>query len=186
MDIGAGSVKPGNAYPGARIDLAAMIASNHGIPNTVVDFYVYAADGSMVAQLYQNAGAFNAGARRAVRATWVVSRGQASGTYTIKLGVFSPDWSRLYVWDNNLASLTVASSYGTVHRRSATRHPPVTYNVPSHDAHFHMALYSCGGKPKGGKPKGGKPKGTRSGASHVRGLRARNKLSATGSCNWHP
>jgi hypothetical protein len=51
--------------------------------------------------------AFAAGQSRTFQWTWAVPAGQAAGTYTVKIGVFSAGWATLHAWDNAAAFLTV-------------------------------------------------------------------------------
>jgi hypothetical protein len=73
-----------------------------------VDFEVYNSAGSKVYQTYQSGVSFVANTPRSFQATWSVPAGQAIGTYTFKIGVFSTGWTTLYTWDNQAATFSVS------------------------------------------------------------------------------
>jgi hypothetical protein len=41
------------------------------------------------------------------QALWTVPSQLPAGVYTVKIGIFSSDWSQLYTWNDNAAQITV-------------------------------------------------------------------------------
>ena len=73
----------------------------------LVDMEVYDAANAKIHQQVTTNQTFAAGQSRTFQWTWTVPAGQAPATYTIKIGVFSGDWTTLYTWHNSAGSLTV-------------------------------------------------------------------------------
>jgi methionine-rich copper-binding protein CopC len=76
----------------------------------LVDLEVYDTAGTKVAQQIYAAQSFNAGQTRTY--TWTWPGAAAAGTYTVKVGVVSNDWSTLYAWKDPAATVTVQASGG--------------------------------------------------------------------------
>jgi hypothetical protein len=62
---------------------------------------------------------FSAGEARTFSSSWTP---QAAGTYTMKIGVFSNDWSQNYHWNNSAATIVISGSGNT--------NPPPPNNPP--------------------------------------------------------
>jgi hypothetical protein len=73
----------------------------------LVDLEVYNASGAKVWQNFQDNVSLT-GQHQAFSASWAVPAGQATGTYTLKVGVFAPGWTGFYAWNNGAATFTVA------------------------------------------------------------------------------
>ena len=73
----------------------------------LVDMEVYSAANVKIHQQVTTNQTFATGQSRTFQWTWPVPAGQAPGPYTIKIGVFSGDWSTLYTWNNGAGSLTI-------------------------------------------------------------------------------
>jgi hypothetical protein len=119
---------PATVSAGGSERLAATVSTTAALSGAIVDFEVYSAGGSKVYQSYQSSVNFVATAPQSFQATWSVPAGQATGTYTFKLGVFGANWSPLYVWDNaaatfsvSVATTTSASTKTNTPMRTATR-----------------------------------------------------------------
>lgn len=48
-----------------------------------------------------------AGVQRQFTVPWAVPTTLPPGTYTVKIGVFSPTWTSLLNWNNGAATITV-------------------------------------------------------------------------------
>ena len=75
----------------------------------LVDVEVHDASGAKVFQQYWDQQSFAAGAARTFTATWSVPAAQATGTYTVTIGIFAPAWAALDNWNNSAASITVTN-----------------------------------------------------------------------------
>jgi len=61
----------------------------------------------MIAQTWQSPVTLPATSQQTVSAPWSIPPGLAPGTYTLKVGVFGPNWAPLYAWDNGSATFIV-------------------------------------------------------------------------------
>ncbi len=100
------SASPPSAQPGSSVALRASVKSNRAI-SALVDLEVYDASGTKVFQQAWDKQSLGAGKTITLPATWSVPLGASKGTYTVRIGVFSPGWGTLYCWNGNAATLTV-------------------------------------------------------------------------------
>ena len=73
----------------------------------LVDIEVYNSTGQKVYQRYWDNRAFSASTTRSFSASWTVPRNLPTGTYTVKIGIFKPGWSGMYLWNNSARTFTV-------------------------------------------------------------------------------
>jgi hypothetical protein len=73
----------------------------------LVDIEVYGPDGEKVYQRWYDNQSFSGGQTKSFTTQWNLPRSAPSGTYTVKVGVFSPGWGTLYTWNNSVATFTV-------------------------------------------------------------------------------
>ncbi|MGE3077132.1 MAG: hypothetical protein AB7N24_20580 [Dehalococcoidia bacterium] len=91
---------------GSSIKLTTRVkASAKG--KALIDIEVYGPDGTKVYQKVYDNQSFSAGATKSWSPTWSISRWASKGTYTVKVGVFSPGWGTLYDWNDSAATFTV-------------------------------------------------------------------------------
>jgi hypothetical protein len=76
--------------------------------SVLVDVEVYSPSGAKVYQQFFDNQSLSAGIQKSYPVTWTVPAGTASGTYTVKLGIFSPGWGTLYEWNNGAATISVS------------------------------------------------------------------------------
>lgn len=72
----------------------------------LVDYAVYDSTGHLVYQKWI-AGQHLSGQQQTFSVTWKIRSRLAPGTYHLSLGVFSPDWSALYGWDQAAAPIAI-------------------------------------------------------------------------------
>jgi hypothetical protein len=101
-----GSAAPAVVRRGNAVALTASVTSNTAI-STLIDVEVYSAAGTQVFQQAWDNQSFNAGQILKLTTTWNVPRTAASGTYQVRIGVFTPGWGTLYSWNASAASVTV-------------------------------------------------------------------------------
>ncbi len=111
---------PASVAPGATEHFTATIGANRSASNELVDFEVYNSSGAKVWQTSQSPVSFRAGVAKRFTASWAVPAGQATGTYTLKLGVFTSAWS-FQAWDNSAATFTVAAPSGTLAHKASVQ-----------------------------------------------------------------
>jgi hypothetical protein len=101
---------PASAAAGQAVTLTASIADQGAAATGVnIDVEVYNAAGTQVFQKVFTGQNFSAGQAAQYSTAWVAG---GSGTYTLKVGVFSGNWSTLYAWNNSAATIQVGSSSG--------------------------------------------------------------------------
>lgn len=105
--VTSASASPATVSRGGATTLAATINSNRALSNAIVDFEIYNAAGTKLYQTYRSPVSFAANSATTVKATWTVSTSLPTGGYTLKIGVFGPNWSPLYTWDNYAGTITV-------------------------------------------------------------------------------
>ncbi len=113
------TVSPASVSPGATANIEAVISSASG-SKVLVDIEVYNAGGSKVFQQYFDNQTFTAGAARTFTSPWAVPAGQPTGTYTVRLGIFTPGWGTLLDWNNSAAQFTVRPTTTTTTRPTTT------------------------------------------------------------------
>ncbi len=73
----------------------------------LVDIEVYDRQGNKVFQKWYDNRAFSAGQTRKYSPRWTVPSNLAPGTYTVKVGVFTPGWGSNLAWNNGAETVTV-------------------------------------------------------------------------------
>src|SRR5256886_9209547 len=100
------TVSPGTALvAGGEATVTATVSSATALP-VLVDVEIYDAKGGKVFQKAFDNQSLAAGASRDFSAQWAVP--QAAGTYTVKVGLFSPGGGTGYAWNDNAASIPVS------------------------------------------------------------------------------
>jgi hypothetical protein len=91
---------------GRTEEVTATVTSGSNA-SALVDIEIYDPNGLRVHQAFFDDQPFTAGSARSFNTSWTVPSGAARGTYTIKIGVFSPGWGALYQWNNAAATFRV-------------------------------------------------------------------------------
>jgi hypothetical protein len=91
------------------IAINAFFTSNNST-TALVDIEVYNPSNVRVFQQYWDNQPFTGGQQRSYSPTWQVPAGTATGSYVVRLGVFSPGWGTLYHWNSSAATFTVGTS----------------------------------------------------------------------------
>jgi hypothetical protein len=100
------AVLRGSLRRGQTIQVNAFLKSSSSA-SVLVDVEIYAPNGTKVHQQFWDNQSFTAGTTRTYSFSWRVPSTAARGTYTVKTGVFAPDWSSLHHWNNAAATFTV-------------------------------------------------------------------------------
>jgi len=104
------SPNPTGTNAGGTVTLTTNVTNGDGaISNVLVDVEVYDQNGSRVYQQSFPNQNFTAGGSNQYNPAWSPS---AAGTYTVKVGVFSNNWSTLYNWNNSAAQVVVGAGSG--------------------------------------------------------------------------
>lgn len=75
----------------------------------VIDIEIYGPSGARVFQRAFDNQTFTAGQRRDYPLSWTVPNTAATGAYTVKVGVFGPEWTPLVLWNDSATQFTVTS-----------------------------------------------------------------------------
>jgi Intracellular proteinase inhibitor len=100
------TASPSNVRAGKSESITASVRSNSSSA-ALVDIEVYSASGGRVFQQAFDNQSFVAGVSRSFKVTWAVPSNATRGTYTVKIGIFSPGWGSMYLWNNAAATFTV-------------------------------------------------------------------------------
>lgn len=94
--------------------------------NTLIDFEIYNSSNQKVFQRFFQGENFTAGQSKNYPFAWTPS---AAGSYVLKAGVFSSDWSTLHFWSDNVLNFTVTSGGGTTPPPPPPPPPPSSSTV---------------------------------------------------------
>jgi|GEM_PF-2349601 len=100
----SGTSSPGTTTPGGTETATITVTSDSNV-TALVDIEVYDPAGNKIAQQYWDNVQFSAGGGWRYTVNWTA--GQQRGTYTVKAGVFTPGWGKLYTWNNDVADVQV-------------------------------------------------------------------------------
>jgi hypothetical protein len=106
------SASPSPVAPGATSTLSATVDCTAGsLTDGIVDLEVYDGAGTRVGQQSWTGEPLTAGQSKSYSFDWTAP--SAVGTYQLKVGVFGPDWSPNYYWNDAAGTVTVAAPAGT-------------------------------------------------------------------------
>jgi hypothetical protein len=88
---------------------ASVTDQGSAVSGANVDMEVYNSGGTRVFQKVFTGQNFAAGQQQSYSTSWTPS---ASGTYTLKLGVFDSSWATLYTWNNGVSAIMIGGSSG--------------------------------------------------------------------------
>lgn len=100
------STSPASASSGSTVAITASVKSTTA-SSALVDLEVYDPSGVKVFQQAWDAQSFTAGQTKSYLANWGIPATAAKGTYTVRIGVFSTGWGKLYHWNNGASVFTV-------------------------------------------------------------------------------
>lgn len=92
--------------PGQKMPVDVKVTATAG-STALVDVEVYSPNGEKVHQQVYDGQTFGPGATVVYSSVWSVPADAPHGTYTVKVGVFSPGWGRVYDWNDNATTFTV-------------------------------------------------------------------------------
>jgi hypothetical protein len=104
--LGSAATSSRRVKRGASVDIGA---SARGSVDAValIDIEVYGPNGAKVFQQYYDNVSLTAGTYQSYINHWAVPADLALGTYTVKVGVFTPGWSTLLYWNNEAATVVI-------------------------------------------------------------------------------
>jgi Glycosyl hydrolase family 12 len=105
MSVGTTTVSPSQVASGQNAAITTQVTSSAAASGINVDLEIYDTDtGALVAQRILGGQSFVAGETRPFTWTWPAT---TTGPLTVKVGIFSGDWSSLYTWNNAAAQFDV-------------------------------------------------------------------------------
>lgn len=125
ISFGANDASPTSVAQGSAVSFVTTLTANCAT-SANVDFEVYNAGGTKVWQNVLSNQSLT-GQSQTFRASWTTPTSQATGTYTLKVGVFKPDWSATYAWNNTAATFSVQAGAASC----GTSTPAITFNAAS-------------------------------------------------------
>jgi hypothetical protein len=105
--IGPTTAAPDPVAPGGAETLQVRVCSGSGATKVIVDLEIYGPTGEKVAQRVFSGQALPAGEQRTYTWPLDVPSTWPEGEYTVKVGIFSNDWSVLHSWENEAATFSV-------------------------------------------------------------------------------
>lgn len=103
-------VSSSTVSPGGTVTITATFTNTGAsMSNGITDLEIYNSSGTRVAQQSWSAQAIDTGRSGTFSYAWPAS--STPGTYTVKLGVFSPGWAATWHWNGSAATISVGSSF---------------------------------------------------------------------------
>jgi hypothetical protein len=99
------SATPSAPARGSSVQFRATLTESCATTG-LIDFEVYNASGTRTWVSWKDNQQLT-GQQQTFSATWAIPTNLATGTYTLKIGVFSPNWTKLYSWNNAALKLSV-------------------------------------------------------------------------------
>ena len=101
------SLSSDNVPGGHPVSITASVTSTTA-SMVVIDLEVYDASGVKVFQQFWDAESFTDGQTKSYSTTWSIPDTATTGTYTVKIGVFSTDWGALYHWNDAASTFSIS------------------------------------------------------------------------------
>ncbi|HZZ99481.1 MAG TPA: PQQ-dependent sugar dehydrogenase, partial [Candidatus Paceibacterota bacterium] len=104
----ATSAQTGSNYtPGQAQTIALNVTSNTNMNDVLLDVEIWSPTAKVGQTFYPN---INLVAGQTYHSNWQTTAPQSNGVYTIKLGVFSNNWSTLYNWNDSAGTFSIGST----------------------------------------------------------------------------
>jgi hypothetical protein len=100
------SVSSSSIRRGNRQTIIASVRSSRDM-TVLVDIEVYSPSGAKVYQFFVDNVVLTANTTKYVQTGWTIPGNIGTGTYTVKIGIFSPGWGQLYHWNNAARTFTI-------------------------------------------------------------------------------
>jgi hypothetical protein len=105
--VGPTTAAPDPVARGATVSIETRVCSGAAAADVLVDLELYDASGARVAQTVIGGQSFAAGEAKTYSWAYPVPATLGPGPYTVKVGLFSRDWSTLHLWENHAATFAV-------------------------------------------------------------------------------
>jgi len=103
---------PSSVAQGGSTSIQATVTDTGtaSLSNSIVEVQVFNSGGTAVSTNYASGQNFSAGQQLQYTYTWSVPSSEATGTYTVMIGVFNSNWGTDYYWNSNGATITVTTA----------------------------------------------------------------------------
>jgi hypothetical protein len=103
---------PSSVAAGSGVSITATVTDTGtaSLSNANVEVQVFNSAGTAVSTNVWSGQNFSGGQSHQYTYTWNVPSTQATGTYTVMIGVFDSGWTTNYYWNSNTASITVTKA----------------------------------------------------------------------------
>lgn len=105
ITYGTISATPSTPAPGSSVQFRSSMTASCATTG-LIDFEVYNATGTRAWVSWKDNQQLT-GKQQTFSATWAIPANLATGAYTLKMGVFSPNWTTLYSWNDPALKLSV-------------------------------------------------------------------------------
>jgi hypothetical protein len=121
------TVTPSSVAASQNVSIVTSVSSSQA-STVLVDVEVYDPASAKVFQQSWDNQAFSAGRTQTYTSSWTPSSTAAAGTYTVKVGVFTPGWGSLLAWNNGAATFSVSAAAAATN--TPTPLPPTNTPTP--------------------------------------------------------
>jgi hypothetical protein len=105
------SASPDPVTPGATTSITVSVKNTGSLASgIIVDMEIFDSGDARMLQQYIPGNTFASGETKSFEWFWETPSNQPSGTYTIKVGVFTDHWTKMLLWKNNADTLAVGTS----------------------------------------------------------------------------
>ncbi len=102
------SMSPSSLVPGANASFNVSISNTNGVAaSDIIDIEIYNSGGVQVFQKIFDGEQFTSNSTKNYSASWIAGD---TGTYTLKVGVFSTGWTQLYFWGDGVLPFNVGAA----------------------------------------------------------------------------
>ena len=114
---------PSSVAPGSATSIQAKVTDTGtaSLTNANIEVQVFDSGGNAVSTNVWSGQNFTGGQSQQYTYTWNVPASQATGTYTVMIGVFDAGWSTNYYWNSNGATITVAAGQSPINVTSLVK-----------------------------------------------------------------
>lgn len=110
FNVTSATALPATVAPGQSVAIAASVQSSAAASNLVVDLEIYSSSGVKLAQTFYQGQSFTKSQNRSYSWSYKVPTGSATGKYTLKVGVFTSNWSSVIYWNDSATSFTAKTA----------------------------------------------------------------------------
>jgi hypothetical protein len=100
------TVSPSSVARGGTVAASVSVRAA-AAGSALVDVEIHSPTGAKIHQQFFDNQNFTAGQSRSYTVNWIVPAGAATGSYTVRIGIFQPGWGWLWHWNGNAGTFSV-------------------------------------------------------------------------------